>query len=137
MPPVPAAPKLEGKVPGSAPSADEAAGGALRAARAQLEALNQDDVAGAYSFFSPGYRARVPLATFRRLVRSHREMFHTEEQEVSTQSQSEDRVLLDIHVTSDDDEDYVAHFTLVHVDGRWCVDNLRWAIDEDDTHSSA
>jgi len=136
-PPAPAAPKLNGKAPGPAPAEGEAAGEALRAARAQLEALNQDDISGAYSYFSPAYRARVPLATFRRLIRAHRDMFHTEEQEVATRSQAEDRVVLDIHVTSDDDEDYVAHFTLVRLDGRWCVDNLRWAFDEDDTHSSA
>jgi len=136
-PPVPAAPKLNGKAPGAASGAEEAAGAALHAAREQLEALNQDDIAGAYSYFSPAYRARVPLATFRRLIRAHREMFHTEEQEVTTRSQSNDRVVLDIHVTSDDDEDYVAHFTLVRLEGRWCVDNLRWALDEDDTHSSA
>ncbi len=137
VPPSPATPKLEGKTPGSAAPADEAAGGAVRAARAQLEALNQDDIAGAYSYFSPAYRARVPLATFRRLVRSHRDMFHTEEQDVTTRSQSADRVMLDIHVTSDDDEDYVAQFTLVRLDGRWCVDNLRWSFDEDDAHTSA
>jgi len=136
-PPVPAAPKLDGKAPAPAPAAGEAAGEALRAAREQLEALNQDDIAGAYAYFSPAYRARVPLATFRKLIRAHRDMFHTEEQEVTTRSQSEDRVVLDIHVSADDDEDYVAHFTLVRVQGRWCVENLRWALDEDDTHSSA
>jgi len=135
-PPVPVAPKLDGKAPGPASSPEGAAGAALRAARAQLEALNQDDISGAYSCFSPAYRARVPLATFRRLIRAHRQMFHTEEQGVTTQSQSDDRVVLDIHVASDDDEDYVAHFTLVRLEGRWCVDNLRWAIDEDDTHTS-
>ena len=64
-------------------------------------------------------------------------MFHTEEQNVITRSQSQDRVELDIHVTSDDDEDYVARFTLVRLEGRWCVDSLRWAIDSDDSHSSA
>lgn len=136
-PPVPVAPKLNGKTPDAAPSAEGTVGAALRAARAQLEALNQDDISGAYSYFSPAYRARVPLATFRRLIRAHRRMFHTEEQEVTTRSQSDDRVVLDIHVSANDDEDYVAHFTLVRLDGRWCVDNLRWAIDEDDTHSSA
>jgi len=136
-PPVPATPKLDGKAPDTAPAMEEAASGALRAARAQLAALNQDDISGAYSYFSPAYRARVPLPKFRRLIRAHRQMFHTEEQEVTTRSQSADRVMLDIHVTSDDDEDYVAHFTLVRLAGRWCVDNLRWAVDQDDTHSSA
>ena len=136
-PPVPAAPKLDGREPDARPGVEAAAGAALRAARAQLAALNQDDVAEAYSYFSPAYRARVSLSTFRRLIRAHRDMFHTEEQEVTTQSQSEDRVVLDIHVSSDDEEDYVAHYTLVRVRTRWYVDNLRWAVDQDDTHSSA
>ena len=137
-PPGPPAAKTDGAPRGSAPAAgEEAVSAALRTARAQLQALNQDDVSGAYSYFSPAYRARVPLATFRRLVRAHREMFHTEEQDVNTRSHSDDRVILDIHVSSDDDEDYVAQFTLVRLNGRWCVDNLRWGFDDDDTHSSA
>jgi len=121
-----------------AATGDEAAAtAALRAARAQLDALNQDDIAGAYARFSPRYRARVPLATFRKLIAAHRDMFHTEEQNVKTRSRSDDRVVLDIHLSSDDDEDYVAEFTMVRLQGRWCVDDLRWALEENDTHSSA
>ncbi|HMD33265.1 MAG TPA: DUF4864 domain-containing protein [Candidatus Acidoferrales bacterium] len=120
------------------PASDEAAeAAALREARAQLEALNQDDISGAYGHFSARYRARVPLATFRKLVTAHRDMFHTEEQDVKTRSKTDERVVLDIHVSSDDDGDYVAQFTLVRLGGRWCVDDLRWAFDESDTHSSA
>jgi hypothetical protein len=139
--PVPADPlaaKTDGTPKDSSPApGEQAAGAALRIARAQLEALNQDDVSGAYSYFSPAYRARVPLATFRRLVRAHRDMFHTEEQDVNTRSQSADRVVLEIHVSSDDGEDYVAQFTLARLNGKWCVDNLRWGFDEGDSHSSA
>ena len=129
--------RVQGTAPDSATAAQDAVGAALRVARAQLEALNQDDVAGAYSCFSPGYRERVPRATFRRLVRAHRDMFHTEEEDVWTRGQSEGRVQLDIHVSSDDDEDYIAHYTLLRVDGRWWVDNLRWGVDEGENHSSA
>jgi Domain of unknown function (DUF4864) len=117
---------------------DEAAeSSALKTARAQLQALNDGDITGAYAEFSPRYRARVPLATFRRLVTAHRDMFHTEEQDVTTRSKAEDRVVLDIHLSSDDDEEYIAEFTLVRLQGKWCVDDLRWALDESDTHSSA
>ncbi|HTQ85345.1 MAG TPA: DUF4864 domain-containing protein [Candidatus Solibacter sp.] len=136
-PPVPASPRVDGRARDSAPAVEEAGGAALKAAREQLEALNRDDISGAYAYFSPAYRARVPLATFRRLIRAHREMFHTEEQDVTMRSQSDERVVLDIHVSADNGEDYVAHFTLARLDGRWSVDNLRWAVDEDDTHSSA
>lgn len=137
VPPAPTAAQPGGTPADSPAASEDAVGAALRTARAQLEALNQDDISGAYSYFSSAYRTRVSLATFRKLVRAHRDMFHTEEQEVRMRGQSEGRVLLDIHVSSDDDEDYVAQFTLVRVDGRWCVDNLHWGLDDDETHSSA
>jgi hypothetical protein len=136
--PAPAAAKTDGAARGSAPGGHDAARtAALRAARAQLEALNQNDLGTAYGYFSPRYRAQVTLAAFRRLIKAHRDMFHTEELDVKTRSESDDRVVLDIHVSSDDDEDYIAQFTLVRLEGRWCVDELHWAFDEDDQHSSA
>jgi hypothetical protein len=136
--PAPTAAKTDGAPHGSAPAGHDAARtAALRTARAQLEALNQDDLGTAYSYFSPRYRAQVTLAAFRRLVKAHHDMFHTEEQDVKTRSEADDRVVLDIHVSSDDDEDYIAQFTLVRLEGRWCVDELHWAFDEDDQHSSA
>jgi len=134
-----ASPEIAGRgaTRGAAPEAPGAAAAALRIARAQLIALNGDDIAGAYSYFSPRYRNRVSLALFRRLVLAHREMFHTDEQEVNTISESEDRVVVDIHLSSDDDEDYVAHYTLVRINGRWAVDDLRWAFDQDDQGRSS
>ena len=136
----PASAAAKTDVPSQGPAAprDEAAGAAaLRTARAMLAAMNKDDLGTAYSYFSQRYRSQVPLASFRSLVRTHRDMFHTEEQNVRTRSETKDRVLLDIHVSSDDDEDYVAQFTLVRLDGRWWVDQLHWSFDEDDQHSSA
>jgi Domain of unknown function (DUF4864) len=134
-----ASPQIAGRGPAreAAPDAPGAAAAALRIARAQLIALNGDDIGGAYSYFTPRYRNRVSLALFRRSVQAHREMFHTDEQEVKTISESEDRVLVDIHVSSDDDEDYVAHYTLVRINGRWAVDDLRWALDQDDQGRSS
>lgn len=133
----PAAAKTDGPARGPATPRDEAAGAAaLRTARAMLAAMNKDDLGTAYSYFSQRYRAQVPLPSFRSLFKKHRDMFHTEEQDVKTRSETKDRVLLDIHVSSDDDEDYVAQFTLVRLDGRWFVDQLHWSFDQDDQHSS-
>jgi len=130
--------KSDGPAQGPPTAGDEAAGAAaLRTARAMLAAMNHDDLGTAYSYFSQRYRSHVPLASFRGLVRTHRDMFHTEEQDVKTRSETKDRVMLDIHVSSDDDEDYVAQFTLVRLEGRWWVDELHWSFDEDDQHSSA
>jgi uncharacterized protein DUF4864 len=134
----PAPAKTDGPSQGPAAPRDKvAAAAALRTARAMLAAMNQDDLGTAYSYFSQRYRAQVSLSSFRSLVKKHRDMFHTEEQNVKTRSETKDRVLLDIHVSSDDDEDYVAQFTLVRLDGRWWVDQLHWSFDEDDQHSSA
>jgi hypothetical protein len=133
----PAAAKTDGPSRGSATPGDEAAGAAaLRTARAMLAAMNQDDLGTAYSYFSQRYRGQVPLTTFRSLFKKHRDMFHTEEQDVKTRSEAKDRVLLDIHVSSDDDEDYVAQFTLVRLEGHWFVDELHWSFEQDDQHSS-
>jgi len=132
------APKSGAAPDASAPPGDEAAGAsALKTARAMLAALNQDDLETAYSLFSPRYRAQVPLTAFRRLVKTHRDMFHTEEQNVNTRSETRDRVMLEIRVSADDDEDYVAQFTLLRIKGRWFVDELHWSFEEDDSHSSA
>jgi len=136
---VTASPEIEKKgsrEPESTPEDSASVNAALRIARAQLIALNGDDISGAYSYFSPRYRARVSLPLFRKLVLAHRDMFHTEEQDVVTRSDSEERVVVDIHVSSDDDEDYVAHYTLVRLRGHWVVDELRWGFDEDENRSS-
>ncbi len=111
--------------------APESASDPLRTARAQLVALNHNDIRAAYEFFSPKYRSKVPFTVFQKLVTSHRRMFHTEENDAETRNQTTDRVYLDIHVTSADDEDYVAHYTLVRLTGRWWVDDLRWGYEDD------
>lgn len=116
----------------TAPARDEEP---LETARAQLDALNRDDIRAAYDLFSARYRSEVPFAVFRKLVTSHRRMFHTEEDDVEVHSQTADRALLNIHVVSNDDEDYVAHFTLVRVNGRWWVDDLRWGYEDGDSNN--
>jgi hypothetical protein len=121
-------------------AAGAAAGGEpVQTARAQLEALNRGDAGAAYEMFSPDYRKRVPLEGFKALVASHRAMFRTEEEEMDTVAVAPDRVRIDLHVQSEDDEEYVAHYTLARVKGRWYVDDLRWvnAEDEDEGLTSA
>jgi hypothetical protein len=139
--PAPAVPPKGAAPKDAAPGASSAPGATsepVRTARTQLEALNRNDVHGAYELFSPKYRSKVPFAVFQKLVTAHRRMFHTEESEIKTREQTGDRMVLDIHVNSEDDEDYVAHFTLVRVGNRWWVDDLRWAFeDDDDTVSSS
>lgn len=121
-------------------SASPAAGGEpAKTARAQLEALNRGDIRAAYELFSPRYRETASFEAFKALVAAHRAMFRTEEEELDSKAITPDRVRIDLHVQSEDDEHYIAHFTMARMNGRWFVDDLRWvnADDEDDGLTSA
>lgn len=111
----------------------------VKSARAQLEALNRGDIRAAYNMFSPRYRETASFDAFKALVKAHRAMFRTEEEEIDSKPISPDRVRIDLHVQAEDDEHYVAHYTMARLNGRWFVDDLRWvnADDEDDAGWSA
>ncbi len=104
---------------------------ATRTARAQLAALNKGDIRAAYEMFSAHYRKDVSFEAFRKLVTSHRAMFRTKEEEMESQEESRDRVIIDLHLTADDGESYLAHYTLTLVQGRWWVEDLHWTTDDD------
>ncbi len=110
-----------------------------KTARAQLDALNRGDIRTAYEMFSPHFRETASFDAFKALVKAHRSMFRTEEEELDSKSISPDRVRIDLHVQSEDDEHYIAHFTMARLNGRWFVDDLRWinADDEDEDLNSA
>ena len=112
---------------------------AAATAREQLDLLSRGEVSSAYEIFSPAYRAKVPLEAFRALVSSHRALFRTEEEEMDSAIIGPDRTRVDLHVQSEDQERYIAHFILARIDGRWFVDDLRWvnADDEDEDLTSA
>jgi CHASE1-domain containing sensor protein len=109
-----------------------------KAARAHLDALNRGDIRAAYEMFSPHYRQTASFDAFKALVRAHRSMFRTEEEELDSTSITSDRVRIDVHVQSEDDEHYIAHYTMARLNGRWFVDELRWvrADDEDEELTS-
>jgi len=58
------------------PDEPGAAAAALRIARAQLVALNGDDIEGAYAYFSPRFRNRVSLAVPQAGPRASRHVPH-------------------------------------------------------------
>ena len=114
-------------------------GNAAATARAQLDSLSRGEVRSAYEMFSPAYRAKVPLEAFKALVSSHRTLFHTEEEEVESTTITPDRTRIDVHLQSENQERYIAHFILARIDGHWFVDDLRWvnADDEEEDLTSA
>ena len=107
-------------------------GNAVATARAQLDSLSRGEVRSAYEMFSPAYRAKVPLEAFKALVASHRTLFHTEEEEMESATIAPDRTRIDVHLQSEDQERYIAHFILARIDGHWFVDDLRWVNAEDE-----
>jgi hypothetical protein len=105
--------------------------GPAQTARTQLEALNKGDIRAAYDLFSAHYKQGVSFEAFRQLVSTHREMFRTREEEMESHEESRDRILLNLHLTAEDGESYLAHYTLTRIQGRWWVDDLHWTIDDD------
>ena len=101
-------------------------------ARAHLEALNRGELRIAYELFSSQYRQQVPFETYHQLVVTHREMFHTERVAFETREDSGDRAVLESRITTADGVHYRARFTMVRIEGRWWIDDLRWAAEPDE-----
>ena len=97
-----------------------------RVVKAQLDALNRDELRAAYGLFSSHYREQVSFEAYHALVASHRHMFHTRELRFSKQEESAGHAVLETQLVSENGERYAARFTLVRADGRWWIDDLHW-----------
>ena len=95
--------------------------------RAHLDALNRGDLRAAYGLFSQHYRAEISFQDYHQLVVTHRQMFRTRLVKLTSRAESRERAVLDIRVVAADGESYRARFTMVRADGRWWIDDLRWA----------
>lgn len=102
-------------------------------ARAHLEALNRGELRAAYDLFSTQYRQQVPFNVYHQLVITHREMFLIADASFQETEDSGDRAVLESSITASDGEHYRARFTMVRIDGRWWIDDLRWGLDEEDS----
>ena len=94
--------------------------------RAHLQALNRGELRTAYECFSRHYRQQVPFEAYHQLVVSHRRMFRTREVAFAPREQSPERAVIETRMVAADGERYVARFTLVQVDGRWWIEDVRW-----------
>lgn len=94
--------------------------------RAHLEALNRGELHAAYALFSPRYRQNVSFEAYHELVVRHWRKFRTRELQFSRDEESGERAILETRLLAEGGERYVARFTLVRVDGRWWIDDLRW-----------
>jgi hypothetical protein len=101
-------------------------------ARAHLDALRRGELRAAYDLFSTEYRQQVSFEAYHKLVVTHQEMFETISVTFQMEEDSGNHAVLEGRITSADGEHYRARFTMVRVDGRWWIDDLRWGLDEDE-----
>ena len=105
--------------------------GPSRIVRQHLAALNRGEFREAYLLFSQHYRDQVSYKLYHELVVTHAAMFRTRIVSVSNQEISGDRVVLSTRVLALDGERYIARFTMVRLENRWWIDDLRWGADDD------
>jgi len=101
--------------------------GPSRVVREHLEALSRGEAREAYAFFSEKYRGQIPLRAYEQLVSSHRAMFRTHLLSIATPAQQESVAVLDTRLAASSGAQYRARFTLVRIDGRWFIDQVRWS----------
>jgi len=99
--------------------------------RAQLLALDRGDLRPAYDMFSARYRAQVSFDDWHRLIVTHMRMFHAEVERSEVPSSQGPGISLELFLHGDDDRDYRARFTLIHVGGRWWIDDVHWTQEPD------
>jgi hypothetical protein len=102
-------------------------------ARAHLQALNRGELRVAYEMFSAQYRQQVPFEAYHQLVVTHRSMFLIADATFQETEDSGNRAVLDSSITTSEGEHYRARFTMVRIDGRWWIDDLRWGLAAEDT----
>ena len=100
--------------------------GPSRVVRQHLAALSRGEAREAYSFFSEKYRGEIPLRAYERLVSSHRAMFRTHVLSIAPAEQG-DVAVLDTRLAAASGTHYRARFTMVRVEGRWMIDQIRWS----------
>jgi hypothetical protein len=106
-----------------------AVAGPAAVVRAHLDALNRNDVQGAWNLFSAGYREQIPYENYEELIAQHPDVFRTRSLEFRQQLQSSQRAVLVARLLAADGTNYVARFTLVRAEGRWWIDEMRWTRD--------
>jgi hypothetical protein len=99
--------------------------------RAQLMALDRDELRPAYDMFSSRYREQVSFDVWHELIVTHWRMFHAEVLRTEGPAKSGPGVSLEIYLRGADDRDYRARFTLIRTGGRWWIDDVHWTEEPD------
>ena len=99
--------------------------------RAQLQALDRGELRPAYDMFSERYRGQVSFDDWHQLIVTHMRMFHAEVERSEVPASTGPGIALELFLHGDDDRDYRARFTLIHVGGRWWIDDVHWTEEPD------
>jgi len=94
--------------------------------RAQLDALAQGELQVAYSMFSPRYRNEMPFDTFAHVVNAHGGMFRPKSLHLEYKMESLAHADLKFGIESGDGERFSANYTVIAIEGRWWIDQIRW-----------
>jgi hypothetical protein len=94
--------------------------------RAQLRALDRDELKPAYDLFSARYRSKVPFYAWHELCVAHWQMFHADVVRADRPEPSGASVFLEIYLRGSDATNYRARFTVVRANGRWWIDDVHW-----------
>ncbi len=98
---------------------------ALEVVRAHFAALDRGDFHAAYSLFSFRLRHQMSFEEFQDVMQAHLPLLQGRVS-VFPATTSVGRVVVDIDFTGDRQTDLTAEFTVVHSDGRWCIDDIHW-----------
>lgn len=104
--------------------------------RSQLDAIARGDLRAAYALFSMQFRARVSFIAFHQLINTHPTLFHAQNIRFGAPRRTTARAVLDARIESENGENFTARFTLVTIQGRWWIDDIRFRRDEQNDQSS-
>lgn len=93
--------------------------------RAHFAALDRGDYRAAYSLFSERLRHQMPFNQFHEIMEDHLQMLQGRVIVYPARTTA-GRVVMDISFRGVRSMDLTAEFTLVHMNGHWLIDNMRW-----------
>jgi hypothetical protein len=118
-------------------SAEQADSQAADLVRGYFSAVQRGDFRSAYLQYSRRYQREIPFDVFHDMVIAHWSLFREKRVVLLPQETTVDRVVLETNFIDSTGTRVVAEFSLVRVNDRWWIDDVRWSrgITEHLTHA--
>ncbi|MBI4464807.1 MAG: hypothetical protein HY647_08905 [Acidobacteria bacterium] len=110
--------------------------GAVKVVEVQVEAMRVGKVEEAYTLFSSGYQAEVPLPMFRRWLQRQRQMGKMQRPQFWGRSVWGQTAVLWGSFQDDLGHSYPAHYLLIRENGSWRIDSFHFAAEIRDSPPS-